>query len=107
MVLVRITDTAWLEDPSLPAQSTQHEATKAQLTAAQEAAEKLRAEYEAACAAQDEAVKERGQLEKRVRRVGGPRCGHTAWRLPALRLGPCLPHLHLVRPRALSCSAVH
>lgn len=68
-------------------QSQQNEATKAQLAEAQAAAARLegelsslQAEYEAACRAKAELVKERGQLEKRVR------CG--AWQP---RVFPALP----------------
>jgi chromosome segregation ATPase len=71
MVLVRITDSAWLE--GAPVQNEQHEAMKAQLLHSQQRAQELegelaslRAEYQAACSAQSELVKERGQLEKRV-----------------------------------------
>lgn len=75
MVLVRISDSVWLEGPSVAAQNQQHEATKAQLAEAQVAASRLegelaglQAEYQAACSAKAELVKERTQLEKRVRR---------------------------------------
>jgi hypothetical protein len=79
MVLVRITDSAWLE--GAPVQNEQHESVKSQLLHSQQRARELegelaslRAEYQAACSAQSELVKERGQLEKRVserRRVVG------------------------------------
>lgn len=78
MVLVRIFDSVWLEGPSAATQNQQHEATKAQLAEAQAAASRLdgelssvQAEYEAACSAKAELVKERGQLEKRVRPGAG------------------------------------
>lgn len=65
--------------PLLPApQSEAHEATKAQLAAAQEASAALRADlaalqaqHDGACAAKAELVKEKGQLEKRVSTLGG------------------------------------
>lgn len=54
-------------------QTEQHEAVKLQLLHSQQGAKQLegelaslQAEYEAACSAQSELVKERGQLEKRV-----------------------------------------
>ena len=69
MVLVKITDTAWLEG----VQSEQHEAVKAQLLEAQQQAEQLRgelaglqAEHEAACSTKAEAVQAKASLEKRV-----------------------------------------
>lgn len=65
--------------PLFPApQSEAHEATKAQLAAAQEASATLQADltalqaqHAAACSAKSELVKEKGQLEKRVRRCWG------------------------------------
>lgn len=69
--------------PTMPAplpapQSEAHEATKAQLAAAQEASATLQADltalqaqHAAACSAKSELVKEKGQLEKRVRRCWG------------------------------------
>ncbi len=93
MVLVEVTDTAWVEC----VQNEQNEAAKAQLAAAQEQAQQLQgelaslqAEYEAACAAKAELVKELGQLEKRV---GSP--------VVVAHNCPCMLCLSVASPAAL------
>ncbi len=97
LVLVRISDSAWLGVPPAAAQNQQHEATKAQLAEAQAAASRLerelaglQAEHQAACSAKADLVKERGQLEKRVR-LGRSRAGQGRCRCQTRQSRPHTP----------------